>query len=174
MFPAPEEHPEQPSGEQDRQSSGMFPCVLGAPVAPASQGHLLPLKNCRPGEAIDMRAQPRDDLARSSLLHHPAQLELGAFSDHEMRRVGATVARIRVADTVVFLKAKGLRREGEPVRKTATDEQKGCIRPSLQRTIVARRLIPDPGHSVIIRRAGRLQNEYFIRDVEPTHRPSSI
>jgi hypothetical protein len=109
-----------------------------------------------------------------SLLNHPAQLELGAFPDHEMRRVGSTVAGIGVADAVVFLKPKRLRREGEPVRQTAADEQKGGIGPSLQRTVVAGRLIPDPGHSVIIRRAGRLQNEYLIREVGPTHRPSSI
>jgi hypothetical protein len=71
------------------------------------------------------------ELARSSLLNHPAQFELGAFSDHEMRRIGSTVAGIGVADAVVFLKPKRLRREGEPVRQTAADEQKGGIGPSL-------------------------------------------
>lgn len=53
-----------------------------------------------------------------------AQLEPGAFADHEMGCVGATVSAIGVANPVVFLEAKRLRREGEAIGKAATDEQK--------------------------------------------------
>jgi hypothetical protein len=93
-----------------------------------------------------------------------AQIEPGAFADHEIWRVGATVSSIGVANAIVFLEPKRLRREGEAIGKAATDEQKRCIGPALHGAVMPRVTITNPSHRIVIERSRWLNNEYLVRE----------